>query len=217
MIQIFVDIFITIVNSVIHVFFWITIVFVAIERFAGTKVSESWKPEDLYMTAIPVKKQIAKSEVFFSLLWTVLWVAVLLNSGWYRNNNGSEVFYSLFNKEELMIYMPAIVGVVVVEIGLAIYKLVKAQWTKMLVVLNGVYHIFVAILLCLMVSNPNLFNQQFIEVFLDMGVDSSNWLTIIWGTVGLTIIYSLYDIVKSIQAWRSPMIESAPSNDFMKK
>jgi hypothetical protein len=207
MMQIFGDIFIAIVNSIVHLFFWITMVFVVIERFAKSNKSRSWTPEDLWMTAVPVQKQVSKFEVFFSLLWTILWVAVLFYAGWYRVNNGSSIYYSLFNQEELATYIPAIIGVVVVEIGLAIYKLVAAKWTKVLVGFNGVSHIIFAVLLCVMVSNSNVFNEQFIEVFLHMEIDSTNWLTIIWGMVGLTIASSIYDIAKSIQAWRAPMID----------
>jgi hypothetical protein len=204
MMQIFWGMFITIVNSIVHLFFWITIVFVVIERFAKSNDSKSWTPEDLWVTAIPVQKQISKFEVFSSLFWTILWVAALFYAGWYRQNNGTSIYYFLFNQEELVTYIPAIIGVVAVEIGLAIYMLVAAKWTKVLVGFNGVSHIIFAVLLCVMVSNPNLFNQQFIEVFLHMGIDSTNWLTIIWGTVGLTIASLIYDIVKSIQAWRAP-------------
>jgi hypothetical protein len=201
-IQIIKEMFVTLLYSFTQVFFWITFTFVCMERFTKAKEIRSWTPDDLLSTSIPVNKQISKWEVFFSL-WTTLWPVVLVNFGWYRFHNGTSVSYPLFNQEILMTYLPAIIGVVVIGVGIVIYKLIKAEWTKPLVGLNAAYHLIFAILLCLMVSNPNLFNQESINVFFRYTeIDPNHWLMIIWGIVGLAIVSSIVDVYLSLKASR---------------
>jgi hypothetical protein len=193
-IQIIKEMFVALFYSFTQVFFWITFTFVCMERFTKAKEIRSWNPDDLLSTSIPVNKQISKWEVFFSL-WTTLWPVVLVNFGWYRFHNGTTVSYPLFNQEILMTYLPAIIGVVVIGVGIVIYKLIKAEWTKPLVGLNAAYHLIFAILLCLMLSNPNLFNQESINaLFRYTGIDPNHWLMIIWGIVGLVIVSSIVDV-----------------------
>lgn len=205
MIQTFGSIIITTLNSLAQLFFWITLIFVCIERYVKTKdnsmKSSKWNPEALKISMIPAEKQIKKRDVFWSLFWTLLWAVILLSAGRYigfhRSSNESNIFYPLFNQDVLINYAPMIIAVTVLSIGLAIYKLVKEEWTNLLVGLNVVDHIFFIVLLCFMVSNPNLFNPQFIA---SVGLHPDAWLKIVWITVGLTILTHIWEAVNSWKA-----------------
>lgn len=214
MIQTFGSIIITTLNSLAQLFFWITLIFVCIERYVKTKgsfiKSSEWNPETLEMSMKPAEKQIKKREVFWSLFWTMLWTVILLSAGRYIGfhhvSNESHVFYPLFNQDVLMGYAPIIITVAVLSIGLAIYKLVKEEWTNFLVGVNVVDHLLFIALLCFMVSNPNLFNQQFIDYLSNsVGIHPNDWLKIVWGMVGLTILSHIWEVVES---WRASQATS---------
>lgn len=209
MIQSFGSIIITALNILAQLFLWITLIFVCIERYAKTKDSSKtnskWDPEDLKMSLISAEKQIKKRDIFWSLFWTILWTVILLSAGRYIGlhhvSNESYVFYPLFNQDVLMGYAPLIIAVAVLSIGLAIYKLIKEEWTNFLVGVNIVDHLLFIALLCLMVSNPNLFNPQFVDFLSQsVGIHPDDWLKIVWGTVGLTFLSPIWDIVESWKA-----------------
>jgi hypothetical protein len=97
--------------------------------------------------------------------------------------------------------IPFAEAVAVISMGLAIYKLVKEEWTNFLVGINVVDHLLFKVLLCFMVSNPNLFNQQFIDFLSNsVGIHPNDWLKIVLGTVGLTILTHIWDVVESWKA-----------------
>jgi hypothetical protein len=132
--------------------------------------------------------------------------------GWFEQQGtgleGLRISVPLFNHEVLMTYAPAIIATVVIEVGFAIYKLVKGKWTALVVRLNALYHLVFTIILCMMLSNSTLFNEAFVELMLrSFGVDPSNyevtWLSIIWGIAGIMIIFSVMDIVRRFNSSKS--------------
>ncbi|CAH0346667.1 hypothetical protein [Bacillus sp. CECT 9360] len=217
--QLFVKSIVTLLSILGQVFFWVTIVFIFLERMGdltskGTFRGKLWTPDDLLSVTQPLpKKQISKTEVFFSLFWTALWASVLFNStrflGWYeQQGTGLEslrISVPLFNQGVLMTYAPAIIAMVAIEVGFTIYKLVKGTWTTLVVGLNALYHIAFTIILCFMLSNSALFNEAFVELMLSaFDVDPSKykvtWQSIIWGTAGIMIIFSIMDIVSRFKS-----------------
>ncbi|MEB8811928.1 hypothetical protein P4H01_31625, partial [Bacillus cereus] len=68
----------------LHVFFWLTVVFVILERTDKDKGIEplttslkKWTPDDLKnISYIPKKKAISKFEVFGGLMWTPVWATL---------------------------------------------------------------------------------------------------------------------------------------------
>ncbi|RFU62208.1 hypothetical protein [Bacillus sp. V59.32b] len=217
--QLFVKSIVTLLSILGQVFFWVTIVFIFLERVVDSKHpvpfrGKQWTPDDLLLvTHSPPKKQISKTEVFFSLFWTALWASVLFNStkflGWYEQQgtglDGLRISVPLFNHDVLMTYAPAIITMVAIEVGFTIYKLVKGKWTTLVVGLNALYHIIFTIILCIMLSNPALFNEAFVELLLSaFDVDPSKyevtWQSIVWGIAGIMIVFSIMDIVSRFKS-----------------
>ncbi|MEK4627108.1 hypothetical protein MKZ17_02480 [Solibacillus sp. FSL R7-0682] len=166
----------TIIEVGMQVFFWLTITFAIIERFDKEKDPEplsfsleKWTSDDLKNIAyIPKKKAISKLEVFGSLMWTAIWATLYFYAnqlvGVYEGNGGRlEFVMPVFNQEVLLQYWPIIVIIIGLEIALALYKLLKEQWTKRIAIYNTVLQITVTITFIVILVNPNLLNEAFIS------------------------------------------------------
>lgn len=157
----------------IQVAFWITLLFVVLERTgAGKELPfnakfKPWTPEDLYdVRDIPKEKEIKKSEVFFGLLWTAIWGCAYFYAdrliGVYENGRfGFEVTTPVFNQEVLLSYWPFVVVVLVLDVALAIYKWVVSQWTVPVAFLNVANHVLSLVVFGAMILNPELLSPGF--------------------------------------------------------
>jgi hypothetical protein len=207
-------------NVLFQVFFWVTIVFIFLER-AGVSKQEyvnkkSWTPEDLYkVEQIAKKRQIPKIEVFFSLFWTALWATILFNAsdllGWYEQTGsglkGIKLEAQLFNQDVLFSYAPFLILLIITEIGLAIYKFFIGKWTKSLAIVNMVYHFFSVGLLCIMLTDSDLFNEGFtLKLFEAFKGVPAGWFI---GTIASTmVIFSIIDIVSGFNKAAKSNIDS---------
>ena len=103
---------------------------------------KSWTPEDLKsIPYIPKENAIKKFEVFGSLLWTAIWATVYFYAdrliGVYENNGDGLIFViPALNQEVLNSFILFILVIVVLEVALALYKLIVKHWTIKLAVLN---------------------------------------------------------------------------------
>ncbi|PEY30632.1 hypothetical protein CN354_24845 [Bacillus cereus] len=170
-----------IVEVCIHVFFWLTLVFALIERVNHSKGSQpfitkftKWTADDLKNTPyIPKKKVITKFEVFGSLLWTAIWATVYFYAnhlvGIYRvSKHGPDFAAPALNQDVLLQYWPIVLGVIGLEIALSIYKLIKGQWTKGIAIFNTALQLIGTIVFIVIVTNPNIMNQNFITYTADL-------------------------------------------------
>lgn len=171
----------------IQVFFWLTIVFAILERTDKGKGEQpltvslqKWTPDDLKnIPYVPKKKAISKCEVFGSLMWTAIWATLYFYAnhlvGVYRNSgNGLEFVTSALNQEVLMGYWPVVVIVIVFEIALSLYKLIKGQWTKKIAISNTILELIGTIVFIVILINSNLLNQGFITYMTDLFTITGN-------------------------------------------
>lgn len=171
----------------IQVFFWLTIVFAILERTDKRKDEQpltaslqKWTPDDLKNIAyVPKKKAISKFEVFGSLMWTAIWATLYFYAnhlvGVYRDSgNGLEFVTSALNQEVLMEYWPVVVIVIVFEIALSLYKLIKGQWTKRIAISNTILQLIGTVVFIVIVVNSNLLNQGFIAYMTDLFTITGN-------------------------------------------
>lgn len=198
-----------------QLFFWMTIVFVMIERVGLSKVDDAaltnygtkWSPEHLkYIEVIPRKKAIPKGEVIFGFIWAAIWAIVYFNAdhlaGVYRTVDGGLQFVMpVFNQETLLTYAPLIVLFTALEIGLLVYKWKKGKWDMKLATVNAIIHLASAVAFLVIASNPNLINEAFIDYMAEtIGKSSSSiatfmdwtwWIAMV--AVTATILYEVYD------------------------
>lgn len=198
-------------NTIIQVFFWVTIVFIILERTIGSAddiplslSGAKWTPKDLEnLPYIPLKREITKGEVVFTLFWTVLWATLYFNAtniiGVYqRNNSGLAFTLPIFNQEILMSYLAIVIIIIVLEIFRVAYMAIARQWTFNLAVSNALINLASFILLIMIASNPNIFNSEFapyianiIDKPLETVITAIFWLK--WFIVSIVIVTSLID------------------------
>lgn len=202
----------------IHVFFWLTLIFVIIERTDKGKdqhpLSASlnkWTPEDLKnIIYIPKKKTITKLEVFGYLMWTAIWATLYFYAnqivGIYEGGgDGLEFVIPALNQDVLLRYWPIVIVVIALEIGLALYKLLKGQWTKKMASLNTTVELFATVVFIVIVSNPNLMNQEFITYMSKLFTTTTRQFEI-WIVGGSIIIFILFAAISIFDGFRKARI-----------
>ncbi|HWO76462.1 MAG TPA: hypothetical protein VNM69_11295 [Bacillus sp. (in: firmicutes)] len=171
----------------IHVFFWLTLVVAIIERKDKEKDKQpltaslkKWTPDDLKNIAyIPKKKAISKLEVFGNLMWTAIWATLYFYAnqlvGLYEGGGDRlEFVIPAVNQEVLLRYWPIVVIVIGFEIALALYKLLKGQWTKRMAIYNTALQIIVTIVFIVILIDPNLMSREFITYMTDLFTITTN-------------------------------------------
>jgi hypothetical protein len=215
MIETFTNIIPSIIGTLIQVFFWVTMVFIVIERVGLSKTNLpltrngiSWSPKDLKdIVVIPRKKVISKGEIIFGFIWTVLWILVYFKAdhlvGIYHsmNGNGLQFIMPLFHQEVLLSYWPVVVAFSVLELGLLLYKFKVGKWTYPLTWANAIIHSASIIVFFVILGNPNLYNPEVLPYFADLieinanSVENTiNWIW--WSmicTLVITIAIEIYD------------------------
>ena len=159
----------------LHVFFWLTLVFVILERTDKDKGIQplttsfkKWTPDDLKnISYIPKKKAISKFEVFGGLMWTAVWATLYFYANhlvgvYHGTANGLKFVSPTFNQDILLQYWPIVVIMIVFEIGISLYKLVQGKWTQRLAIGNAILQVAGTIVFIVIVVNPHLFNAGFI-------------------------------------------------------
>lgn len=200
-------------GAAIQVFFWVTIVFVILERTIEPSVhvpltlsGKKWTPHDLEnIPNIPLKKAIGKGEVFFSFFWTVIWAVLYFNAtnliGIYQTSEavGLKMSMPIFDEKTLMSYWGIVVVLIILEILRTVYKAIVRQWTYKLAISNAVVHLVSFVVLIIIASNAHLFNPDFAPYMADLidsplGVVDTTTHRIIWIVVTSVIVTGLIDI-----------------------
>lgn len=211
----------SIIMTLIQIFFWVTMVFLVIERVGLsktdlplTKNGVSWSPKDLKdIVIIPRKKIISKGEVIFGFIWMVIWALVFFKAnhlvGIYHSTNGDglQFIMPIFDQNALLSYWPVVVVFIALEIGLNVYKLKIGQWTYRLAWINTIIHIASMIAFFVIASNPNLYNSEVIPYFSDLietnagSVENTiNWIW--WSTIITFVVTITIEIFDSFRKAR---------------
>lgn len=198
----------------LQTFFWLTLTFAIIERVGirqeqlpFSKSGTQWKADDLKnITSVPTKKSIPKWEVFFSLLWTSIWASVYFNAdkliGIYESGSEGLVFVgAVFNQDILLNYMPFIIIVIALEIGLAIYKFIQPQWTKSMAIYNTISQILFTAIFIVILMNPNLITSEFTHYMTDllnMTIEKFTLLLFVAVSIGL-VLATVFNIIDGLR------------------
>lgn len=202
-----------------QVFFWLTIVFAILERTDKSKDTkpltasfQPWKPDDLKnIPYIPKKKAITKFEVFGSLIWTAIWATFYFYAnhllGVYEGGeNRLEFITPAFNQAVLLNYWAIVIIVVGAEVALAIYQLIKGQWTKSMAIINGVIEILATTVFIVIFSNPDLLNKEFILYMTDLfsitALQLKAWIT--GGIISIFVVFAAIHIFDGFRKSRIP-------------
>ncbi|WEK62237.1 MAG: permease prefix domain 1-containing protein [Candidatus Microbacterium colombiense] len=191
-------------GAVVHVSFWVTLVFVILERSGSTTGLPEWDVDQLPDTT---DDGVGRSDVIASLVMLVLGVGAVL---W----DASRGFFPT-GGDPIPILHPGLwpwgislfFALIVAESLLAVAVYARGRWTTTLAVINTVLAIAFAVWSLTLLVRGELVNPEFLEfVFSDNGVDADTLrtLTVITGTC--LVAFPLWDIVdgwiKTIRASR---------------
>lgn len=206
LIHMFTDSIIGIIQAAFQVFTWVTITFIFIDKVADSNsiplIKPKWTTDQLQRRIVQKQKyQIPKSEAIFGLLWTIIWILVLLFSqhllGWYETENGELVLKaSLFNQSVLKTYIPLLIALAVLEISLAGLKYVMGKWTYYTAIFYTIQSTFVIAILYKMLYDTTLYNSEFIERFNLLFEKSTNGTfptSLIAFILAILILFSVFD------------------------
>ncbi|MFF2447982.1 hypothetical protein ACFVSW_12870 [Neobacillus sp. NPDC058068] len=211
-----------VINVLIQVFFWFTIVFAFIERIGLSnsdlphkKKRMIWTPEDLkYVEIIPKKKAISKGDIVFGFIWIAIGTVAYFYAdhlvGVYRSidGHGLQFVMPFFNQDTLLSYWPIIVIFIVLEVGLIVYKWTVAKWTMKLVIMNAIIRLLSTITFIVIASNPNLLNNEIIPYMAELFETTSSAVAYslewIWKIFAASLILS--NMIEIFQSYRNARI-----------
>lgn len=208
-IGIIVDGFGTIISMLFGFFFWVTLVFVIIERTnAMDEIRQSmdkpFKVTNLKEVPKTDAKKISKVEMVITLVLTVVFLFIFLfRSDLIAIYVPGEGTYELFNAETIRSYSLLIIGVGAFSILVTSIKLLLGRWNEMLGVLSAVYALVSLFATVLILTDKNLFNLEAFRVAEGMirktGVDFSlNLTTFVNGIIAVSCFFTLIEIGTSL-------------------
>jgi len=204
---------VTMLYTALQVFFWTTLSFAIAERIDPSKNQEpltfnmkKWTPDDLKDIPYMAKERmISKVEVFGGLFWTAIWSTVYFYAdhlvGVYQGGGEGLVFVTpIFNQQVLQSYWPVVVIIIVMEVLLALYKLVIAKWTMKMSLFNTALQIICIVVFIFIINNANIFHPDFI-IFMGNELDVSiSWLKgIATSLFMIGAAYNVYDGFRRIK------------------
>lgn len=214
-----------------QVFFWITIIFALIER-VNLGIDEEdfgpnrkkWTPEDLKKVAlVPKKRMISQWEVYGAFLWTAIWGTVYFHAdqllGIYENQGEGLTFITpALNQDVLLSYWPGVVLVIGLEIALALYKLLKKEWTKGVVWFHTIQELLSIGIFVWIITDERLFQPAFISYISDLfGVSAAqveNGLA--WRIASIFIIFGVWNIIDGWMKYKRRVKKTKLTHEFVK-
>ena len=195
------------VETAIQDFFWVTLIFIILDRTISPTVQvpltlsgTPWKPDDLKnIPNIPLKKAIKISEIGVGFFWTVIWAVVYFRAihliGVYESREGQsglEFVMPVFQHDVFLSYWPLVSLHILLGLLLLAYKAKLRQWTFKLALTNTIVQLVGIIVFIIIVSNPNLVNPAFVTYFsqlLDNSQDNlSSTLSWVYGIIVASVI-----------------------------
>jgi hypothetical protein len=192
----------------IQIVFWVTLVFVLLER-SGTQLDAPGKPKASAWTVaqlpeMPKKRQIGIGEVLTDIVLIIGVMAWVALPPILARIQGNETYVSFLNPELWQLWLPLFFVIAALTLVHASFKLKIGVWTPALTVTNVILDLVTIIYIVALVMTQDLVNPAFLAM-LNQGLppDELNnvetWAT--W-TVNLTavIIIGIYvwDMVHSV-------------------
>ncbi|MDE0583292.1 hypothetical protein ON064_09615 [Planococcus sp. A6] len=217
-------------NTIMQTLFWITLVVAVmdwsdksgVETPLGLTMDE-WTPDDLKewggqeSLIEPVEAKVAKSQIFGSLIWMVIWTTVYFNAdkvlGIYTDDGeGLRFQMAIFNQDVLLSYWPFIALVIVLELSLAIWQWRVGYWNYRLATFNAAVQTVSVLVFILIFVNSELLNPEFRQFLTDTFGGSSALTWIFGGILVIMIVGALSDIIQGYRRAAKRGKSDAPLN-----
>ena len=192
--------------------FWVTLIFVILERSgveAGhlSHIGNKWTPDSLPELPVNGALKISRGETIFSVVFTIIFTALLYFQpqviGIYRSLENDDLqTTSLFDINVLKVYMPFILALTVLQLGIFIWKYIAERWNISLIICNSVYNVLMCILVVVMLSDTALFNAAFISEIAELTKGPINTIALWfdrgkWIFAGFFIVLCIWDSIST--------------------
>lgn len=212
-----------------QIFFWITVIFALIERVdfsaeyeESTPSRKAWTPEKLRKVShTPRKRAIPQWEVYGAIIWTAIWATVYFHAdqllGIYENQGeGMSFITPALNQDVLLSYWPGIVLVIGLEIALALYKLLKKEWSKDVVWFNTIQELLSIGIFVWIITDERLFQSAFINYISDLFQWNSAQVAdgLAWRIAAIFIIFAVWNILDGFIKYKKGVKKTKLTNEF---
>ena len=148
--------------------FWVTVVFAVMERKGTLVAARTWSPEDL-PAAADHRISLTETALGVAGLTLLIWAMLWQRTHWLVTaSNGAQV--PVLNPDLWDLWLPLLVGILVVSIVLAIANYRVGHWTVPTAVLNTVLNVAFAGIVLWLWEAGELVNPAVVDV-LPQGVD----------------------------------------------
>ncbi|MFJ6429904.1 permease prefix domain 1-containing protein [Microbacterium maritypicum] len=188
-------------SVVVHVCFWVTLVFVVLER-TGADTGEKWDVDQL---PTPTENGAARSDMIASLVFVGILIGAVLwdaTRGFFPT--GADPI-PVLNPELWPWGMTLLFGIMIADALLAVAVYVRRRWTAGLAVVNTALSIAFGVWAVALLVQGELLNPEFVQfVFVDNGVegDTLRVLAVVTG-VGIVAVQVWAIIDGWMKTWRA--------------
>ncbi|KOY80062.1 hypothetical protein I6G82_19360 [Lysinibacillus macroides] len=213
---------IAIFSVLFHVLFWITVIFLVIDRFGKDTIqlpfipnTKQWTPEDLAdIKIIPKEKVISLSEAIFSLIGIAIFSFVYWNAnrllGIYTTNDNGSLKYvmPIFNQHVLFLFAPIILCCILLSLILVFLKWRTGQWTMPIAIMNALLQILGTIVFILIAIHPDILHSAAIPYIAAIIETTSAKVTftidkILLVSIIITVLANAFDIYQGFKKAKS--------------
>lgn len=202
----------SIVEGALQGAFWVTLVFFIMEKtgFDSGDIPlfrKKWSPDEL--ADIPTSNnEISRTDAIVSVFFTILFTAIVYFQPqsiaiYISKGIGSKTEVTpLFDTDRLKVYIPVILILAVIQIGLFVGKMIKGHWNKALAVSQVIYNVLGCILVIVMLKDSLLFNTAFFTKVFNIFKPFSDQTVLMWsnkiiyGIIAINIILVVMESVK---------------------
>ncbi|MFJ5769300.1 hypothetical protein [Psychrobacillus sp. NPDC093180] len=205
------------ISSLIQTFFWTTLVFAILERTDALKDKtpltpnwKEWTPDDLKgIPYIKKEKKISKVDIFGSLLWIAIFVAVYFNAvhliGVYEKVQGKlQLVVPTFNQDVLYSYWLIVLFALLLEVAFVFYKFMAAQWTTKVAIMNTVRTVVSTVVFIIIFNENNLINIEFYKYLEHLFHFTFELQAPV--KVGVILIWIVFAVIDVVQGFRKANI-----------
>lgn len=216
----FVSVFSGIFNAILQAIFWVTLVFVMLERSGqDLETKPDWRVTDLPEVPV-VKISISRVESAVEIALIIFLTLLILSQpqvfGYFSvvTENGADVVTQipLFELTQLRQYYLLIIASSAITVFIAIWKFMAGQWNLKLILGNIAANIVGVVTAAVILLDPRIFNYQFYEKLaglfsvsplnVELTTKYMGWVVVVF-IVLLALLDSIVPMVKWFKAKRA--------------
>lgn len=207
------DIISAVFEGTIQGILWVTLIFVILERTGVESgqlpfYNKKWTPEDLPVLPVNSKKKISRGETVFSMFCTILFATLIyvkpqLIAFYNKGDNGTVNITPLFDVERLQTYVAILFVLVIIQLGIFVWKYIAGSWNIPLAIVNAIYNVVICILIMVMLCDQALINSELFSKIAEYTNSSTQLITTWfdkskWVFAAVFVVICIWDSISAI-------------------